>query len=147
MSRLRVEKTPLRVRLYLADGTRAEGDLFVAPVSPVGSGPQPVWQMLEEAGPVVPFRDAQGRFCLVGTGQVAAVERRGADSPPPPWVRAVPVEARLAGGHELAGELLLETQGRPVDALRTPGEWVFVRMPEHGVWLRKALMVVLRLGE
>ncbi|NOY44625.1 MAG: hypothetical protein GXP50_04115 [Deltaproteobacteria bacterium] len=148
MSRLRVEKTPLRVRLYLADGTRAEGELFVAPMSPAGAGPQPVWQLLEEAGPVVPFRDAQGRFCLVGTRQVAAVETLEAASdplPPPPWVRAVPVEVRLAGGHELVGDLLLEVEGRPVDALRTPGEWVFVRRLSGGAWVRKALLVVLRL--
>ncbi len=147
MSRLRVEKTPLRVRLYLADGTRAEGELFVSPVSPAGAGPQPVWQLLDEAGPVVPFRDAEGRFCLVGTRQVAAVEIRDPGSPPAPWTRVVPVEVRLAGGHELAGDLLLEAQGRPVDALRTPGEWVFVRLPSGGAWVRKALLVVLRLVE
>lgn len=146
MSRLRVEKVPVRVRLGLATGAVLEGEVFVSPVSPRGSGPQEVWELVDEADPVLAFRSRDGEFCLVGAAQVAMIEREG-PAPMSAWTRAVAVRVELAGGHAVAGDLLLEAEGRPVDALRAPGAWLSVRTGGRALWVRKAHLVVVRFGD
>ncbi len=137
MSDLRVVRLVQRARLLLADGTAVGVNLFVAPDSPRGTGPQTVPELMREAGAVLPVRLEDGRFVLVGTAQVAGV-LVPENFPVGPEVGApVDVRVELAGGHRVSGRVRVEEGVRVTDLLRRPGPWVRVETPEGVVWVHK----------
>lgn len=129
---LRVEKIPLQVELLLTNGERLGGTLFLSPFAPAHSGPQTVADLWAEPEPFVPFGAEGGRFLLVGKGAVAAVRHE----PPPAELDEllvrVPVSLVLAGGHQLAGDLLGEAGvgTRSSDLLN--GAWPWLRLEVEG---------------
>ena len=137
MSDLRVVRLVQKARLFLADGTDMAVNLFVAPDSPRGTGPQTVPELMHEAGPVLPARLEDGRFLLVGTAQVAAVLLPDAAPADSPVASQVEVQVELAGGHRVSGRVRVEEGMRVADFLRRPEAWVRVETPEGVVWVHK----------
>lgn len=73
MSDFRLDKHPLSVTLFLADGVVREGVVFLSPDAERHSGPQTLLELLREREPFFPFRDATGRFALVNKAAVTHV--------------------------------------------------------------------------
>ncbi len=144
MSRLRLEKVARPVRLLLADGSSLGAELFFSPDSPAGPGPQTVPELVAEAGPVLPARLEGGEFSIIGTEALVAVLEPDPVPGDPEWAAPVPVEALLAGGHRLAGELLAEPGARLTDLMRREDPWFRMRTREGALWVRKARMLVLK---
>ncbi len=138
MSDLRVVRLVQRARLLLADGTAVGANLFVAPDSPRGHGPQSLPELMHEAGAVLPVRLDDGRFVLAGTAQVAGVLLPAGSSAAPEIGTPVEVRVELAGGHRVVGRVRVEPGTRIADFVRRAGPWVRVESPEGVVWVRKA---------
>lgn len=145
MSHLRVDKEDVGATLYLSDGSTLQGSLFLSRFSASRAGPQGVDELLAESSHSLPFATGDGRFLLVGTASVAAVEVAETDRFPEGfWIR-LPATLRLAGRHHLRGALLLEEgQGRRVsDAVNAPGAWLTLDAGGRLVWVSKAHLVTL----
>ncbi|MHB8766716.1 MAG: hypothetical protein ACYDA8_20595 [Deferrisomatales bacterium] len=136
-----VEKLPLAVGLALADGSRLQGTLYLAPSSPRHSGPQTVAELMGETEPLVPFAPAGGGFVLVGRAAVAGADQAAGEAGD--LVVRVPARLTLAGGHRVAGEVLGEAGAgsRLSDLLNTPDPWVRVSSGDRLWWVAKAHLV------
>ena len=145
MSRLRIDKEDVVATLYLSDGSTLHGSLFLSRFSATRAGPQGVDELLAESCHSLPFATAEGRFLLVGTPSVAAVEVSDSDRLPQGFWTRLPVNLRLAGHHHLHGALLAEEGkgGRISDAVNAPGAWLTLDAGGRLIWVSKAHLVTL----
>lgn len=145
MSRYRVEKRAVETLLLLYDGKRLDGHLYLAPDSPRHSGPQTVADLMAEKDLMIPFRQKDGRFVLVGKASVAAVRVASTELKRGEFLERIPARLRLAGGHTLEGHFLAEKGAgdRLSDLLNTPDDWFRLEEPGAVHWISKRHIVTL----
>jgi len=148
MNRYQVAKQAAPAKLLLVDGTWLEGILFLAPHSPLHSGPQSVGELLVEGGRTLPFYDPEGRFLLVGKAGVTAVLTAAQVLAEDELCERLPVAVHLAGNHRLQGFYLAEMGAghRLSDALNTAEPWFRLECPDALAWVAKDHLLTVAPG-
>ena len=148
MSELRIEKTPLRVRLLLAEGGSLEATLFLAAQSPLHSGAQTVAELMSEGDRMLPFHDPAGQFLLLGKAGVAALTIADQEPTADELLEKIPVSLRMAGGHLLRGHYLAEKGAgtRLSDALNADDPWFRLEYSGSLAWVSKNHLVTVEPG-
>lgn len=145
MRQYRVDKDAVGATVYLSDGAALRGSLFLSPFSIRRAGRQSVAELLAETGAALPFANPEGKFLLLGTASIAAVELAEAGPADEGFWTRIPMKVRLVGGHVFGGALLLEEGAGPrvSDVVRTEDPWLALETPGTRLWVAKAHLLIL----
>jgi hypothetical protein len=127
---LKVEKIKVAATLYLTEGVKKKGFIFLSPFGAVGSRPQTVEELVSEREKVLPFEDSEEGFMLVGKAGIAAIGVGiETSSYEMEFFNATGVVIHLMGGFGLVGDFLVE-KGlgfRPSDAINSDEPWFLLK--------------------
>jgi len=125
MNDYRVNKIETPVTLFLSDGVVHEGILFLSPVSLTHSGPQRLIELFLEPDAFCPFKEKNGRFCLINKSAVSHARYYPEQDEEELFGEQIRVRLNFYGSEVLEGSLIISMpadKGRIQDYINsTPG--------------------------
>jgi hypothetical protein len=108
MSEYRIEKLRRQVSVWLLDGSRLEGEMFLKPVGRHRSRPEDPSELLNDVEPYFPLvRD--GKAFLISKSSVVLIETFYEDQGDPDFASlGVAVEVTMADGNTCRGSIFVE---------------------------------------